>query len=143
MLMPKRMVVWLLETSCEALLLSLFLIVLYGYDQHAFGRALLAFANGVALLFFTTGYLLTTAIVRAVWRSQRLWLYPVIATVVFLIHFEILNVGIGGAFEPPERLRIRLAGACVLFACTFAGGWILRKWVQQAASCSLQATNPQ
>jgi len=32
-----RLVVWLLETSLQALLLGLFLIVLHGYDEHAFG----------------------------------------------------------------------------------------------------------
>ena len=128
-LILKRLAVWMLETSLQALLLSLFLIVSQGYDEHAFGKDLLFFFNAVALLFFTTGYVLSTAIIRVIWKGPRLWLYPAIATILFFIHFEILNVGVGGAFEPPARLRIRVAGACFAFACTLIGGWLLRKWV--------------
>jgi len=128
-LILKRLAVWLLETALQALLLSLFLIPSQGFDEHAFGKDLLFFFNAIALLFFTTGYMLSTAIIRVIWKSPRLWLYPVIAIVLFVIHFEILNVGVGGAFEPPERLRIRVAGACFAFVCTLVGGWLLRKWL--------------
>ena len=129
-LILKRLVVWLLETSLQALLLGLFLIVLHGYDEHAFGKDLSFYFNMIALLFFTTGYLLSTAIIRAIWKSRGLWSHPAIVAVLFLIHFEILNVGAGGAFEPPERLRLRVAGTCIAFVCTFVGGCFLRKWVR-------------
>jgi hypothetical protein len=94
-----RLAVWLIETSFEALMLGLFPIVLFGYDKHAFGKGLLFSVAGVALMFFTTGYLLTAAIFRAAWRGQRLWSYPAIATALFFIHFGILNVAAGGALS--------------------------------------------
>jgi hypothetical protein len=59
-----------------------------------------------------TGYLLTTAISRAVWKGRTLWLYSTLAVVLFILHFELLNVGIGCAFAPIDRLRIILAGIC-------------------------------
>jgi hypothetical protein len=108
---------------------ALLLIVLFGHDSHEFGKDLLIFATSVAFMFFSSGYLLSTAIFRGVWRGQRLWSYPAVAALLFSVHFEILNVGVGGAFAPPDRLRIRVAGACIVFACTFVGGCLLRAWV--------------
>ena len=126
MLILKRLAVWFVETSSEAVLLGLVLTVLFGHDAHAFFRDLAIYSSGIILLFVTTGYVLSTMVVRAVWRGRTLWSYPVIATVLFLIHFEIMNVVLGGAFEPPARVRIRAAGACIVFACTLAGTFILR-----------------
>ena len=131
MLILKRLAVWLLETSVEALLLGLLLIALFGYDQHASGKDLLILASGIVFMFIATGYLLSTALLRAFWRGQTLWSYPATATVLFSVHFEILNVGIGGAFDPVRRLRIRVAGACIAFACTLIGSYLLQKWVQR------------
>jgi hypothetical protein len=129
MQMIKRLVVWLIETLSEALLLGTVLIALLGYDQKAFFKDLSVYSSGVVLLFFTTGYILTTAVVRAVWSGRALWLYPTVATGLFLIHFEIMNVLLRGAFAPSDRLRIRAAGACIVILCTIAGTLALRKWV--------------
>lgn len=130
MLVLRRLATWFVETSSEVLLLGLVLTVSLGYDQHAFLKDLSIYSSGVVLLFFTTGYLLSTIVVRAVWRGRTLWSYSAIATVLFFIHFEIMNVGLGGAFEPPDRIRIGVAGACIAFACTLAGTLALRTRVQ-------------
>jgi hypothetical protein len=127
MLILKRLAVWLLETTCETLLMGLFMTVFFGFDRHAFGMALLFYASAVALMSYTTGYLLTTAILRAVWKSQRLWLYPIVSTVPFFIHSQIFFVDSGGS-TPSEKLAIRAAGACIVFACTLAGTFALQKW---------------
>jgi hypothetical protein len=126
-LILKRLAVWLVETSCEALLLGLFFVVFYGPDERGFIRDLLLVAVAVALLFVTTGYGLTTAILRSVWSGQRLWLYPIVATIPFFIHSQIFFVVSGGSTSS-EKLLIRSAGACIVFACTFVGGCLLRKW---------------
>jgi hypothetical protein len=128
MQMMKRIAVWFIETSSEALLLGLVLTLLLGHDQHAFMKDVFIYSSGISLLFFSTGFLITTLIARAVWRGWRPWLYPVVATALFFVHFEIMNLGVGGAFEPPARLRIRVAGACIVFVCTLAGTFALRKW---------------
>src|ERR1700734_3128584 len=85
----KRLAIWLLETSSEVLLMGLALIALLGHDQHAFGRSLLAYATGIVLFSFTTGYLLTTVVARGAWRGKSWWSYSVLAVVLFLIHSEI------------------------------------------------------
>jgi hypothetical protein len=134
--------VWFLETVMEALLLGIALTVLLGHDQNALIKDVLIYSSGVGLFFLTTGYVLSTVLVRALWRSMTLWSYSTIATVLFLIHFEIMNVGVGGAFGPKDRLPIRVVGACIAFASTLAGTFVLRKWtpartkVAEAASRS-------
>lgn len=127
----KRLVVWLVEVAIEALSLGLFLVVIFGHDPHSLGKDVLFFAVAIAWMFFMTGYLLTTAISRVLWKHSRLWTYPVLAMALFLIHFEILSAGVGGAFAPSDRLRIRLAGAFIVFACTFAGSWAIRLWARR------------
>jgi len=125
MLILKRLAIWLLEMSLEALLLSLLLVFLFGYDERALLKGLLFYVNGIVFLFLTTGYLLSTVISRAIWRGKRWWSYPAIGTALFFIHFQILNVAAGGAFEFAERVRIQAAGACIVFACTVVGGHFL------------------
>jgi hypothetical protein len=125
--MIKRLLVWLIEMVSEILLLGILLTVLLGHDPGSFLKDLSIYSSGTALLFFSTGYFLTTLVVRGVLKRQALWIYPAIATGLFLIHFEIMNVSLGGAFAPPDRLRILVAGACIVLACTFAGTWFLRK----------------
>ncbi len=91
------------------------------------------------LLFFTIGYLFSTAIARAIWRGRGVWWHPIIVAALFLTHFEILNVGAGGAFEPPERLRLRVAGTLIAFVCALAGDRFLRKWIRpEIAGLGLQ-----
>lgn len=127
MLILKRLAVWFVETSFEALLLGLALIGLFGYDKHAFGRSLGAYVSGIILVSFTTGYLLTTAVARSAWKVKRSWLYSVIATFLFLVHSQIFFVVSGGSTRS-QQLMIRLAGCCIVFACTFTGTLLLQRW---------------
>jgi hypothetical protein len=125
--MMKRIVVWLIETCLEVLLLGVVLTLLLGHDRNSFIKDVFIYSSGIGLLFFSTGYLLTTIILRAMWRTPKPWLYAAAATALFFIHFEIMNVAARGAFEPPARFRIRVAGACIVFACTFVGSMALRR----------------
>jgi hypothetical protein len=127
MLTLKRLAVWFAETSAEVLLLGLALIALFGYDQHAFFRSLVAYAAGIILLSFTTGYLLTTAVARGAWSGQQWWSYSAIAVGLFLVHSEIFFVIPGGS-KTPEQFSIQVAGAFAVFACTFCGTVVLRRW---------------
>ena len=132
----KRLTIWAAEIISQAVLVGLLLIGLFGYEQHAFGKDLLGFAGLILIMFFMTGYLATTAIARAVWWGRRPWLYSVIATALFLIHFEVLNISVGGAYEPRDRVRIRIAGACIAFLSTLAGTAVLQRWTVSRKSDS-------
>ena len=124
----KRVAVWFIETCFEVLLLGLVLTLLLGHDQHAFLKDVLIYSSGISLLFFSTGYLLTTVVVRAVWKGRRAWLYPAVAVALFFIHFEIMNLEVRGAFDPSTRLRVRVAGASIVLVCTVVGTLALRRW---------------
>ena len=124
----KRLLVWFIETSLEGALLAVVLVSLFGCDQHAYDKCLAVNFVWIGTMFFSTGYLLSTGIARALWRGRSIWIYPVVATLLFFIHFEILNYIAGGAFDTAKRSVIRVAGACIVFACTLAGTFALRKW---------------
>jgi hypothetical protein len=124
----KRLIVWFIETSLEDALLGVVLVSLFGCDQHAYGKCLAVNFVWLGTMFFSAGYLLTTGIARAIWRGRDVWPYSVVATVLFFIHFEILNYAAGGAFDPAKRSVIRVVGACIVFACTLAGTFALRNW---------------
>ena len=139
--MMKRIAVWFVETLSDVLLLGLVLTFLLGHDPHAFLKDLSIYSSGIMLLFFSTGYLLTTIVVRAIWTSRKVWSYPVIATVLFFIHFEIVNVGVGGAFEPPASLHVLVAGECIVLVCTIAGSFALGKWAPAPSKLAEPALN--
>jgi len=124
----KRITIWLLETLSEATLLGMFLVLLFGYDKEHFAGGLFIYASFIFIFFGLTGYLLTTILVRIFWDRLSIWQNSAIAITLFLIHFEILNIGIGGAFAPHDRYRIITAGVCIAFACTLGGTLILNKW---------------
>jgi len=126
----KRLLVWLLEASCATFLLGLFLIVVWvGPDKDGFARGLRLFVSGIILLSFTSGYDLTTMVFRIVWKRRRLQLYPIVATSLFLAHSQVIFIYGSGA-TPSERWLLRASGVCIVFACTFAGSYVLRRWEQ-------------
>jgi hypothetical protein len=127
MLILKRLLIWFVETCFEVLLLGLALLAMFGYDQGAFVKGLGFYTSALTLLSVTTGYLLTTVVARGAWKSQKLWSYSAVATVLFLIHSQIFFHAATGATRS-ERLSMQLAGCCVVFACTIAGTFALRQW---------------
>lgn len=124
----RRITVSALEVACEALLVSVFLNVL----PDSYASSLLGLIKNLALGFFatltffiTTGYLLTTAIADWLCRTKNVWLYPVIVSMLFLIHLKILLWGAGSL--PPSLSPLRILGPCIAFACTFVGSYFLAK----------------
>jgi hypothetical protein len=127
MALAKRLLRWLAEIVSQALLLALLLAGLFGHDQFSFGRGVLIYAGWIFIMFCVTGYALTTAIARGVWTGESSKFYPILSTVLFVLHFELLNVGIGGAFAPPDRRMVVIVGAITAFVTTLAGTLLARK----------------
>ena len=124
----KRLAIWFLETVFEAFLLSVVLLCLLGDDQHKYAKDLSVSFVWIGTMFFSTAYLFTTAVARAVWRGDTVRLYPLVAGALFLVHFEILNHSAGGIFDLRKRLVMRVAGMIIVLACTFVGNLLLRRW---------------
>jgi hypothetical protein len=124
----KRLAVWLIETACEALALSVLLIILSGRSENrSLADDLLLGLWGTALVFMVgSGYLLTTAILGVLWRSPNPWVYPAIAAALFMAHVQLFATGWG----PSTKVPVQVGGACIVFACTFLGTRFLRKSAQ-------------
>jgi hypothetical protein len=124
----KRLIVWLLETLCQILLLSLLFFLLVPLRQfsrmESVGFALFAVA---AVFMWASGYILTTGIVGVFLRSRKLWLYPTVVVGLFLAHVYLRFIA---WHENPDEFLFQFQawGAPIVFGCTVAGNWLLQKW---------------
>ncbi len=129
MLIGKRLTVWLLETLFAVFFIGLGCLLFAGYDKtRGIGRELLFSITWIGLFAFSTGYLFTTAVCRVIWRDLRPWSYPIIATVLFLIHSQVFFVSFRSSSEPQE-LSFQIPGGLTVFVCTYVGSYVLRRWV--------------
>jgi hypothetical protein len=140
MLIVKRLLIWFIETCSEVLLLGLAVLAMVGYDKGAFAKDLAGSMSAFVLLSLTTGYLFTTVVARVAWRSRKLWSYSLVATILFLVHSQIFFLVSGADRHDLRNLSVELAGCCVVFACTIAGTFALRKWAP--ARSELAAPQP-
>jgi hypothetical protein len=135
MLIIKRLLVWLLERFVEAFLLGGLLAYLV-LPKFTFIR-IWVWPIIVATVLFTNGYYVTTAFFGVVWRSAKRWLYPAITAALFMVHAHIVFLRGKPDFTPEARameLPFLLGGVCIVFACAFAGGRVLNKWVEAGTS---------
>ncbi|MFN8938749.1 MAG: hypothetical protein ACK532_09395 [Acidobacteriota bacterium] len=127
LMMAKRLVVWLIETLCEVLAVSVLLIVLSGRSENrGLADDVLLAIWGTALVFMVgSGYLLTTAAFGVLWRSINPWVYPAISAALFVIHVQFFATG----WDPSTKVPVQLGGAGIVFGFAFLGTWLLRTWV--------------
>lgn len=123
----KRLAIWLVETLCEALLLMVFLTVLWrGQGESSVDDDMRLIFVGIAFVFMIgSGYLLTTGIVGVIWRSRVPWVYPAIAATLFIVHVQFFATG----WTSFTKVPVQAGGACIVFACALGGNWLLRKWI--------------
>lgn len=127
MLVLKQLAAWSIETFCEALLLMVFLTILWRES----GRSSVADDLGLTLVsafvfMLGSGYLLTTGIFGVLWRSTNPWVYPAIAAALFVAHVQFFATG----WDPSTKVPVQAGGACIVFGCTFLGTWCLRRFAQ-------------
>jgi hypothetical protein len=129
----KRTTVLLCELIAEALLLGC-LLGAFVSNQIGFFYGAIGSVLAVPLILFLHGYYLTRAFVGVIPRSQKWWAYPALASALFVAHMHFAFVRLkpvsprGRAIELP----FLASGACAVFACAFAGNWLLRRWRQGA-----------
>ena len=128
MMILKRLAMWSVETLCEALLLMVFLTVLWREQgQSSLADDLgLAFVGTTFVFMVSSGYLFTTGLFGVVWRSPIPWVYPAIAVALFIAHVQFFATG----WTAHTKVPVQVGGACIVFACTFLGTRSLRKWAQ-------------
>jgi len=123
----KRMVVWLLEAASQVLLVGLFLVMQGGPSDSGLLYDLDFEMRAVTVVFFSTGYFFTTLIGRLFWSTRRVWFYSPAAAALFVIHSQLLFLGLRG-WGLGQRLVVQTAGALIAIGTTLAGSYMLRRW---------------
>jgi hypothetical protein len=139
MLILTLLTVWVIEVISETVILTLSLGLIWsvkGYYSDfwspRYSTELLAIGSFMVAGMFSSGFLLTTAILRVVWRSQRLWDFSTAMAILSIAHLQILLMMMREPNRGPDTLtglKIQAASAVIVFACTFTGGWFIRKYL--------------
>jgi len=133
----RRLTVAVSELLAEALLVSVFFIWMAAeitkgqppsnyHESAAF--QIFVFTFYTLMMFTMTGYSITTTVVRCLWNGKSIWSYPILAVVLFTVHFELLSHSIGGAFDLKYRNIFRVFGAAITVLCTMFGSHLLKKY---------------
>lgn len=124
-LIVKRLAVWVFETIGAAVLIAVALTLRLGEGQSStFDDLRLMFGLIFVLIMMATGYLLTVVLFGVIWRSKIPWVYPMIAAVAFVLHTQFFIDG----WTFKEKFPVQVGGACIVFACCYAGNWCLKRW---------------
>lgn len=125
--MSRRIWIWLFETVCEFPLLTAALLLLsepIELINRGISLAELRFLSlGAIVLMVGSGYVLTSAVVATWFRWKSFWIYPMLVASLFVLHQQFLLAH----WRRPEvsDMQLQLAGACVVFLCSFVGSRFL------------------
>jgi hypothetical protein len=130
MLTVKRIAIFLIELLVEAFLLGGLLGIMV---SHQIGQlnGMIGSIIAVPVILALHGYYILR-ILAVIARTSRLtWLYPSIATSVFIAHVWFVLLRSKADLSPIAQSMsapFLIGGACIVFACAFAGTIALRKW---------------
>ena len=115
-----------MEMLVEGVLFVFILLVMSHVDVPITLRDIAALLIETLTFFGITGFAVTTLVMRLILRGRWMRAYSIIAVVLFLIHFEIMNRMVpGGVMEPHARLIFRFVGSCLVFIVAFAISLVL------------------
>jgi len=131
----KRISVLIIELTVEALLLGgLFGAVI---ANNAGMNGILGSILAVPVILGLHGYYLIRFLAVVASLASRKWLYPVIAAVVFIGTVAFIAFQGKSDFSAQAQAIIPLflgGGACLVFACSFAGDRLFRRWNRPVSS---------
>ena len=123
----KRLVVWLLETLIGAFLEGILLVAEWGATKGDVPGDVLLLVAWITIISVISGYALTTLICRLTWTRQKLLWYPIVATLLLIVH-GLIFMKFTDMGEPSQRLQVLGTGGCVVLLLTFLGSYTLRRW---------------
>jgi hypothetical protein len=147
----KRLAVWAFETLCEALFIGILLVIFILFraedtsglapigPRWLIGIGMLAIP--VLMVMFGSGFLVTTLIFNGLLRNKRMWVYPIIATILFVFHVKYYFAD-GWPFSNAPPIELKIGGAGIVFLCTSVGNLLLRKWTKTGDSPSSVVRQP-
>jgi len=118
---------WLVEMLSEALSFSIVAIVMSnaGYPTV---RDIAALTVAALTCFGISGYVITTLVVRLALRGRWANVYPIIAPLLFLTHFEVMNLLVpGGLMDAHNRLMFRAIVFGVVLVVTTVISLVLKR----------------
>ena len=133
MSIQRRLTAWALEIFCEALGTVVILMAVvtaptdYRHLVHEFQLSQFAgITFAVLAMFGMTGYVVTTGLVAAWWRTLGYWFYPAMSALLYVIHSQFFFWSSGG-LNWRERWLISSFGACLAFSCAWIGNAVMKR----------------
>ena len=123
-----RLSAWLVEMLVEALSFYFVATVISHTDGPTTAKDVAAFLIGTLTFFGISGYAVTTLAMRLVLRGRWSRVYPIIAPLLFLVHFQIMNLMVpGGLLDTGNRFVFRLIGSGVVLLVATAISLLLER----------------
>ena len=123
-----RVSAWFEEFLAEVVGCTCVLFAMSGVLSQIRARDFAAFAIGSITFFCVSGYAITTLIARLLLHGRGLYLYAAIAPLLFLAHFQVMNVLTwGGLFERHDRFLFRVYGCAMVLAVTTVVSLMLKR----------------
>lgn len=132
----KRVGVLSIELISEAVLLGCLLGILVA-GQIGLVYGIVGSVLAVPVILFLHAYYLTRSLAGVILRIRTRWVYPTTVTALFVIHMSFALARSKSDLTPFARateLPFLTIGACIVFACAFAGDRLLSKWTHRSAN---------
>ena len=113
----------LVELLAEALLLGCFLGVLILIHREPLKAALGAII-ALPVILALYGYYFSRVLAALAWLSKSKWAYFIVASSAFIAHASFMTFRMWPDITPQakaEAVPFIIGGACIVFACSFAG----------------------
>ena len=139
MLTLKRIVIFLVELSVEAMLLGSVLGALVSYRLGLL-NGMLGSILAVPVILGLHGYYISRVLAVVTRVSKMSWLYPLTATSVFIAHVLYIVSRFKSDLSPVAHamsVPFLVGGACVVLACSLAGSSAARKWAPARRNVSI------
>jgi len=135
----KRVIVILAELLVEALLLGTFFGAIVA-NQVGIQNGILGSVVAIPVILGLHGYYVFRPLAAFASVSDAKWLYPAVAGAVFIA--SVLFIALQAKTDLSAQARAVIlpflaGGACLVFACSFAGSQLFRKWLPSADGAGL------
>jgi hypothetical protein len=112
---PYRASAWFSEMLAEAAVFTWIILVMADGSGPVTARDIGAIFVETLTFFCISGYAVTTLVMRLALQGRWLHVYPVIVPLLFLAHFEVMNLLVPeGLMEPHNRFVFRVIGVGVV-----------------------------
>ena len=119
---------WLVEMLTEALSFYIVASVMSHSDKPSTVRDIAAVMIEILTFFVVSGYAVTTLVIRLALRGKWGYVYPAIVPLLFLAHFEVMNLWVpGGLMDSQNRLVFRVVGSVVVLVVATAISLVLER----------------